>query len=248
MYFVKFVIAVSFFKSGFCQNDENFKIDSLPAGLYYSEIGSGYVSVGYYQLFNFYNVSELHEEREIWNKLKSDIKAKTAANISDTMSIVLHEIEKNLDHLEFVIKLCENGDTTIDRFKRGIFGKILTFFFGINDEAYEALNELQMQNQDLLQFTQDTSKIYKKKLKETQEVIQKKMNEFYDMFNQEHFENYLLHSLQYTDTKLTNIIRAINKNGDWNDFFSHKKVEEIVQKHNEILKNKVCMKLHFNFH
>lgn len=250
MYFAVY-ISIILIKICNCETDENYKIESLPAGLYYSEIGLAHVSKGEYELYHYYNISDILIEKSALIILQSDtikhIPNNTCNTRNNILCIIDHNIEKILNQIEFVLDLCDKSDNTLlERVKRGLFGKFLTYVFGVNDEAYAALNELQLQNKDLLIFTKNINNIFQKKLQETQAVIQKKVTVMADEMRNETLgfyeillEHQILENVRNIEYKLNKIINAINAKGDWYDHFLYKSIKEIINKANAILKNEV---------
>lgn len=247
---IYFTIIIILIRITGTKSDDNFKIESLPAGLYHSDIGTAHLSKGVYEFVHFYNISDILTEKELLIQLKASIKAHLPSNkCTNGYNALLNiddDIEKTLDAIEFITELCLNSEASFDRVKRGLLGKVLTFFFGVNDEAYDALNELQLQNKDLLNYTNNINFIVQEKLKETQTVIQAKITQMTNKMNNQTMDFYekvlelhIFDSIRNIEKKIDKIMSTINAKGDWHEHFSYKNMKQIISKANVVLKNEV---------
>lgn len=231
-----------------CETFENYKIEPVLPGLYNSDIGKAHVSFGHYEIFQYYNISDILNDDKNLNVLLNDIKNHTNDNLSKTLLLTENTITNILDHTELLKQLCFNSDENFERFKRGLLGQILTFFFGLNDEAYEALNELQAQNNDLLNYTKNSNQIFQEKLYNAQKIVQTKIKVISDelqndflLFKEDILENQILANVKHIEKKIINILRAVNGKGEWFHHFLFKNVEELLVKANKVLKNQVYL-------
>lgn len=71
---VNFLVKI-IFVSDYSESD--FKIENLPGGLYFFDIGSAHISTGNYELHHFYNISELLYEKNFLTNLRNEIQELT---------------------------------------------------------------------------------------------------------------------------------------------------------------------------
>lgn len=79
MYLLRLIFLLKLFS---CQttvkaSESDFKIENLPGGLYFFDIGSAHISTGNYELHHFYNISELLYEKNFLTNLRNEIQELT---------------------------------------------------------------------------------------------------------------------------------------------------------------------------
>lgn len=254
--------------SNYKHPDENYSVEDLPGGLYYIDMGTAYIEKGYYEIVKFYNKTDIITEEkmlaDIYNHLPN---IECVAHVCHSMMVLKDFIEQVLSYMELLIDLCHKSDVnsvdTIKRMKRGWFGWILTKMFGVNDEAYAALNELQLQNNDLYKYTNESNNLFQMKLNEIQQVLKSKIKDVFKVISEDRqvimslinttnlqedhiesihseLESYkIFQNTEFLDVKYKKILNAVNGGGLWYEHFSYKTIKKMIKKGNSLLQNQV---------
>lgn len=243
------------------ENDVNFKFEDLPSGVFFHSIGTAYVEKGTFEFLRVYTKQELLHNRETLQNIKKYIE-------STETEYPLHEfLKKTIDNFDLLLFLCDNNSKSLKkslkRTKRGFFGWILTKIFGVNDEAYQQIAELQKENIDLYNYTNSYNSLMEKKIQETQSVLSVKVKQVLSAIKEqkenteallnetkkedmeiEHikkktYETKLFKIIEELSSISYNIIKAVNGKSVFVDHFSFGEVKKTIEDANEILNNTV---------
>lgn len=239
------------------ENEEGVKVDPLPSGIFYSKLGTANIYRGTFEYFILYDVKYIKMQKQTLHDLQNQLKdLKPNDTISKTQSI----IDSTLNIMKYLIRVCdENQRSILERRKRSVLSWIMSFLFGVNDEAYASINELQLQNQELKKMETDANVLLNDKIAETQDVFQSKVtailnetNDFQQIFKKQQEKILQLHNeLQIFETvsniheRARNIMIAVNRFGLWTDHFNFDVIDNAVKESNNVLKLKNLVSSYF---
>ncbi|CAH1101873.1 unnamed protein product [Psylliodes chrysocephalus] len=157
-------------------------------GLYIEHLGQGRLDRGMFRIEVKFNKSQIAKDFGDASKVVEDftnlcqytteLSQETHCNI-----LLCHLIEQEKQLQKFNASLTTN----VERFKRGILGKLLTSVFGVNDEVYQDIKALQQNQEELIKTTNHQSKIMistLSKINDTEVRIQNQLERFRSKLNQ----------------------------------------------------------------
>lgn len=183
----KAVVAILFILSLVNSAKAQYKIEYPKPGLYIEHIGQAKIERGIFRIDIKLNKSDISYHIKNIKNVTAQIQnvCQNVAEISEKTecNTLISDMQLKETRLEWVIKGIY--DVTRSRKRRGLLGKLMTSIFGVNDEVYTDINNLEKNQQQLIhasshqtkfmlqalsQFNDTENRIYSK-LKQFQEKV-----------------------------------------------------------------------------
>ena len=165
--------------------DQEFQVIPLEQGthIYYEDIGTAYIQEGKVRLINTLTAQQLNQDKQTVEEVLGNFTK--VYDYYDLDDFLLQRIRETANEALDYMSYLDNQEAT-SKTKRYLFGKVLQFFFGVNEEVYDDIAEL-ARHEELLKTNQ--AKLHQvilqtfKDQEENQRLLKNKTLELSKMIN-----------------------------------------------------------------
>lgn len=128
-------------------------------GLYVEHFGTTQIERGVFRIQLNYNLTKLQEDTHSVEQVVTQYKEMCHQAYNLSKEINCSPLLQHLQEQESEMKWIQEGINGYNvRSKRGLFGKVLTSVFGVNDDVYRELDDLQLNQKELIQASNHQAK------------------------------------------------------------------------------------------
>jgi len=167
----------------------SFTIKHPTSGLYIESIGEAYVERGRLRINVKVNGTTLLDHNATINKIISQIKDVCwhgeSMSIGIDCKLLVNDLERQGQELQHQMKIVTEGRLT--RQRRGLLGDLMQSLFGVNDEVYRDISQLDHNQKRIIETSKHQAAIMVNVLSainDTKTQISRKINHLTDRFNQ----------------------------------------------------------------